>query len=59
MTGPTEVSAAGGVAPGMKKIGFLSFGHWSQSQGSQTRTAADALLLLQRGHLTRTSGPGW
>jgi alkanesulfonate monooxygenase SsuD/methylene tetrahydromethanopterin reductase-like flavin-dependent oxidoreductase (luciferase family) len=28
----------------MKKIGFLSFGHWSQSQGSQTRTAADALL---------------
>jgi len=28
----------------MKKIGFLSFGHWSQSQGSQTRSAADALL---------------
>jgi alkanesulfonate monooxygenase SsuD/methylene tetrahydromethanopterin reductase-like flavin-dependent oxidoreductase (luciferase family) len=28
----------------MKKIGFLSFGHWSQSPGSQTRTAADALL---------------
>ena len=28
----------------MKKIGFLSFGHWSQSSGSQTRTAADALL---------------
>jgi hypothetical protein len=27
----------------MKKIGFLSFGHWSQSPGSQTRTAADAL----------------
>src|SRR5687768_13357134 len=29
---------------GMKKIGFLSFGHWSQSAGSQTRSASDALL---------------
>ena len=28
----------------MKKIGFLSFGHWSASPGSQTRTASDALL---------------
>jgi alkanesulfonate monooxygenase SsuD/methylene tetrahydromethanopterin reductase-like flavin-dependent oxidoreductase (luciferase family) len=28
----------------MKKIGFLSFGHWSPSPQSQTRTAADALL---------------
>ena len=28
----------------MKKIGFLSFGHWSPGQGSQTRTASDALL---------------
>ena len=28
----------------MKKIGFLSFGHWSPSGGSQTRSAADALL---------------
>jgi len=27
----------------MKKIGFLSFGHWSPSQGSQTRSASDAL----------------
>jgi alkanesulfonate monooxygenase SsuD/methylene tetrahydromethanopterin reductase-like flavin-dependent oxidoreductase (luciferase family) len=27
----------------MKRIGFLSFGHWSQSPGSQTRTPADAL----------------
>ncbi|MGE0459378.1 MAG: LLM class flavin-dependent oxidoreductase [Bauldia sp.] len=27
-----------------KKIGFLSFGHWSASQHSQTRTASDALL---------------
>lgn len=28
----------------MKKIGFLSFGHWSPSEGSQTRSAQDALL---------------
>ncbi|MBG1232429.1 LLM class flavin-dependent oxidoreductase [Aestuariivirga litoralis] len=28
----------------MKKIGFLSFGHWSPAGYSQTRTAADALL---------------
>lgn len=28
----------------VKKIGFLSFGHWSPAQGSQTRTGADALL---------------
>ena len=28
----------------MKKIGFLSFGHWRAASGSQTRTAADALL---------------
>ncbi len=28
----------------MKKLGFLSFGHWSPSSQSQTRTAADALL---------------
>jgi alkanesulfonate monooxygenase SsuD/methylene tetrahydromethanopterin reductase-like flavin-dependent oxidoreductase (luciferase family) len=27
----------------MKNIGFLSFGHWSDGRGSQTRTAADAL----------------
>ncbi len=27
-----------------KKIGFLSFGHWSPSPHSQTRTASDALL---------------
>ncbi|GAA3597728.1 LLM class flavin-dependent oxidoreductase [Kineosporia mesophila] len=30
--------------PGMKKIGFLSFGHWSDTPHSQTRTAADTLL---------------
>src|SRR4051812_8661090 len=28
----------------MKKIGFLSFGHWSESPGSAVRTASDALL---------------
>src|SRR5271170_6509135 len=28
----------------MKKIGFLSFGHWTPSPQSQTQTAADALL---------------
>lgn len=28
----------------MKKIGFLSFGHWSPSTQSGTRTAGDALL---------------
>ena len=27
----------------MKKIGFLSFGHWTPSPHSQVRTAADAL----------------
>lgn len=27
-----------------KKIGFLSFGHWSPTPGSGTRSAADALL---------------
>jgi alkanesulfonate monooxygenase SsuD/methylene tetrahydromethanopterin reductase-like flavin-dependent oxidoreductase (luciferase family) len=28
----------------MKKIGFLSFGHWTPSPRSQTQTAGDALL---------------
>src|SRR6202451_4700727 len=28
----------------MKKIGFLSFGHWTASPQSQTRSAAEALL---------------
>lgn len=27
----------------MKNIGFLSFGHWSDGRGSQTRTASDVL----------------
>ena len=28
----------------MKHIGFLSFGHWTPSPKSQTRSASDALL---------------
>src|SRR3954452_4873087 len=28
----------------MKSIGFLSFGHWTPSPQSQTRSASDALL---------------
>jgi len=28
----------------VKKIGFLSFGHWSTSPYSQARSGADALL---------------
>src|SRR5919112_271705 len=28
----------------MKKIGFLSFGHWSESPYSQVRSGSDALL---------------
>ena len=28
----------------VKKIGFLSFGHWTDSPGSQVRSAADSLL---------------
>ncbi len=28
----------------MKKIGFLSFGHWSPASGSQARSARDVLL---------------
>ena len=30
--------------PAKKKIGFLSFGHWTPSPQSQTRSASDALL---------------
>src|SRR5687768_15131067 len=32
------------VALSMKKIGFLSFGHWTPSPQSQTRSASDAML---------------
>ena len=28
----------------MKRIGFLSFGHWQDVRGSQTPTARDALV---------------
>lgn len=28
----------------MKRIGFLSFGHWRDVRGSRTRSARDALL---------------
>jgi len=28
----------------MKRIGFLSFGHWSDSPCSEVRSASDALL---------------
>ncbi|MGD9768016.1 MAG: LLM class flavin-dependent oxidoreductase, partial [Pseudolabrys sp.] len=28
----------------MKHIGFLSFGHWTPSPNSQTRSGVDALL---------------
>ena len=28
----------------MKRIGFLSFGHWSETPHSQARTASDVLL---------------
>ena len=28
----------------MKKIGFLSFGHWSEGRGSQVRSARDSLV---------------
>ena len=30
-------------SPHRKRIGFLSFGHWSRGQGSQTQTAGEAL----------------
>ncbi len=36
--------AASDADAGVKKIGFLSFGHWRDAPGSQTRTAADSLL---------------
>ena len=33
-----------GVPQRVKKIGFLSFGHWSDAPGSQVRSASDSLL---------------
>jgi len=41
------LSLRGCFKPGeevMKKIGFLSFGHWANRQGYQARTASDTLL---------------
>jgi alkanesulfonate monooxygenase SsuD/methylene tetrahydromethanopterin reductase-like flavin-dependent oxidoreductase (luciferase family) len=35
---------ASGAVPFVKRIGFLSFGHWQPVPGSSTRTAQDALL---------------
>lgn len=32
------------VTADMKRIGFLSFGHWSPIEGSQARTARESLL---------------
>ncbi len=54
----------------MKKIGSLSFGHWRDAAGSQTRSAADALLqtielagaaeeLGVNGAFVRVSVRGW
>jgi alkanesulfonate monooxygenase SsuD/methylene tetrahydromethanopterin reductase-like flavin-dependent oxidoreductase (luciferase family) len=36
--------AGDGVIASVKHIGFLSFGHWSDSPGSQVRSASDSLL---------------
>src|ERR1700677_4014146 len=35
---------ASGVQNPVKRIGFLSFGHWTAAPGSQARTGADSLL---------------
>ena len=43
-TGSGNRAGRCGVRRGVKKIGFLSFGHWRDAAGSQTRSAADALL---------------
>ncbi len=39
-----ECQCAGDVDQSMKKIGFLSFGHWTPHPQSATQSAADALL---------------
>ena len=39
-----KVSYAAVVGASVKNIGFLSFGHWSDTPDSQTRSASDALL---------------
>ena len=44
MAGGRESPAGTYVGQIVKKIGFLSFGHWTPSPASQVRTASDALL---------------
>lgn len=39
-----NVHAFASVVPGMKRVGFLSFGHYQPIPGSLARTAGDALL---------------
>src|SRR5664279_6246086 len=39
-----ELNASPPRRVSMKKIGFLSFGHWTPSSQSQVRSASDALL---------------
>lgn len=41
---PWNLVGAEMVDASVKKIGFLSFGHWSDGAGSRTRSAADTLL---------------
>ena len=40
----SESFVPGEVDESVKKIGFLSFGHWAPVAGSRTRSASDALL---------------
>ena len=40
----SESIRPGEVDDRVKKIGFLSFGHWAAGAGSRTRSASDALL---------------
>src|SRR3712207_6517909 len=42
--GRGKATAVRPVAPDVKKIGFLSFGHWTPSEHSAVQTATDALL---------------
>src|SRR5512145_2394284 len=43
-SGRHELPRAGETRTAVKRIGFLSFGHWTPSPHSQVRSAADALL---------------
>ena len=40
----TGVDSTVSEVPDVKRIGFLSFGHWTPAHHSDVRTAADALL---------------